>query len=108
MIDHINCTLENVCAHWVGNKNDELLILAKKEINIEDEILGDTLISYFFSSFKSEEYFNFYHDSDLKFNEVYNYISEIFDNSSNIFQQSVLLAKHLYEKSIHPKVKGGE
>jgi hypothetical protein len=108
MIDHINCTLENVCAHWVGNKNDELLILAKKEINIEDEILRDTLISYFFSSFKSEEYFNFYHDSDLKFNEVYNYISEIFDNSSNIFQQSVLLAKHLYEKSIHPKVKGGE
>lgn len=108
MIDHINCTLDNVCAHWVGNKNDEVLILSKEEINIEEESLRDTLISYFFSSFKSEEYYNFYHDSDLKFNEVYNYVSEIFDNTSNIFEQSVHLAKHLYEKSIHPKVKGGE
>lgn len=108
MIDYINCTLDNVCAHWVGNKNDEVLILSKEEINIEEESLRDTLIRYFFSSFKSEEYYNFYHDSDLRFNEVYNYVSEIFDNSSNIFEQSVLLAKHLYEKSIHPKVKGGE
>lgn len=108
MIDYINCTLDNVCAHWVGNKNDEVLILSKEEINVEDESLRDTLIRYFFSSFKSEEYYNFYHDSDLRFNEVYNYVSEIFDNSSNIFEQSVLLAKHLYEKSIHPKVKGGE
>ncbi|MBP1644974.1 MAG: hypothetical protein H6Q16_549 [Bacteroidetes bacterium] len=108
MIDHINCSLENVCAHWVGNKNDELLILAKKEIDIEDEMLRNTLIDYFFSSFKSEEYFNFYHDSDLRFNEVYNYVSDIFDNPSNIYDKSVFLAKHLYEKSIHPKVKGGE
>lgn len=108
MIDHINCSLENVCAHWVGNKNDELLILAKKEIDIEDEMLRNTLIGYFFSSFKSEEYFNFYHDSDLRFNEVYNYVSDIFDNPSNIYDKSVFLAKHLYEKSIHPKVKGGE
>ena len=83
MIDHINCSLENICAHWVGNKNDELLILAKKEIDIEDEMLRNTLIGYFFSSFKSEEYFNFYHDSDLRFNEVYNNVSDIFDNTSN-------------------------
>ncbi|MFA6806597.1 MAG: nucleoid-associated protein [Bacteroidales bacterium] len=108
MIDHINTTLNKLCAHWVGNKTDELLIQSKQEIDIEDELLRDTLISYFFNSFKTEDYYNFYHESDLKYNEVYGYASDIFENPSIIFEQSINLAKHLYEKSIHPKVKGGE
>lgn len=49
-----------------------------------------------------------FHDVDLKFNEVYSYVSEIFRDPKNFLQQSINLSKHLYEKSIHPKIQGGE
>jgi hypothetical protein len=35
-------------------------------------------------------------------------LSKIFDSPDQLFGQSVNLAKHLYEKSVHPKIKGGE
>jgi hypothetical protein len=41
-------------------------------------------------------------------NEVYTYVSTIFDNPIDLLQQSVNLAKHLYNQSTHPKIKGGE
>jgi hypothetical protein len=63
---------------------------------------------YFTNAFKTEEYFHFFHDTDLSLNEVYTYISEIFTNPETLLEQSVNLAKHLYEQSTHPKIKGGE
>ena len=41
-------------------------------------------------------------------NEVYVCASKIFENPESILDQSLNMAKHLYEQSIHPKVKGGE
>ena len=41
-------------------------------------------------------------------NEVYTYVSKIFDEPEQLYEQSVNLAKHLYEQSTHPKIKGGE
>ena len=41
-------------------------------------------------------------------NEVYTYVSKIFDDQDQLYEQSVNLAKHLYEQSTHPKIKGGE
>lgn len=41
-------------------------------------------------------------------NEAYSYVSKIFDNQEQLYEQSVNLAKHLHEQSTHPKIKGGE
>jgi hypothetical protein len=41
-------------------------------------------------------------------NETFVCISKIFDNPDSLLEQSVHLAKHLYEQSTHPKIKGGE
>lgn len=41
-------------------------------------------------------------------NEVYTYVSKIFDEPKQLYEQSVNLAKHLYEQSTHPRIKGGE
>lgn len=55
------------------------------------------------------DYLNvFYHEADLNLNEVYAYASKIFENPKTLGEQSVNLAKHLYEHSNHPKIKGGE
>jgi hypothetical protein len=69
-----------------------------------EKILSD----YFLTPFTSEEYYQLYHESDLALNEVYTYISKIFDEPEQLYEQSVNLAKHLYEQSTHPKIKGGE
>lgn len=41
-------------------------------------------------------------------NEVFVCISKIFDNPKCLHEQSINLAKHLYEQSNHPKIKSGE
>lgn len=41
-------------------------------------------------------------------NEIYNYVKHIFDNSDQFYEQSVNIAKHLYEVSVHPNIKAGE
>ncbi|MCL2281753.1 MAG: nucleoid-associated protein, partial [Fibromonadales bacterium] len=63
---------------------------------------------YFLSTFKSTEYFNFHHDIDINMNEVFVCVSKIFNNPEILHKQSINLAKHLYEQSIHPQIKDGE
>ena len=100
--------IRNVSVHLVGNKqNDEPLILSQKQFPLNTS-LGDVFTRYFLSSFKSEEYFHFHHDIDLSLNEVYTCVSTIFENPKFLQTQSENLAKHLYNQSVHPKIKGGE
>ncbi len=94
--------------HHIGNKyNNEIIRFGSDQINLSADII-DILNKYFTVSFKINECFNLYHDSDIVLNEVYSYISKIFDNPDNLHEQSINLAKHLYEQSNHPKIKGGE
>ncbi len=100
--------IESIAVHFVGNKlNDEGVKFSKSELRT-DESINDLLLTYFFSPFKSDEYYNLFHESDINLNEVYSFVSEIFENPESLYDQSLKLARHLYEKSVHPKVKGGE
>ena len=67
-----------------------------------------TLLAYFMGGFKSEEYFNLYHDTDLTCNEVWNFTCKIFDDPESFYDHSVSLARHLYETGMHPQIKSGE
>ena len=100
--------IHKICAHYVGNKtNDEALLISRQELSLPVEI--QTLLrNYFVSRFTSEEYFRLHHDADLSLNEVYSFASAVFDDPGSLYEQSVNLAKHLYEQSIHPKIKAGE
>lgn len=104
----INNKIKTLTLHKVGNKyENDICVFSKKDLNI-DSALSEILSTYFLTSFKSNEYFNLYHDTDINLNEVYAYLSKIFDTPECIHEQSINLAKHLYEQSIHPKIKGGE
>lgn len=100
--------IQSISIHRTGNKLlDEPIRLSKESITLNDE-LQDILSQYFLSSFKTEEYYRFYHTINLSLNPVYTCISAVFDNPALLHEQSVHLAKHLYDKSTHPKIKGGE
>ncbi len=100
-------SITGMAIHKVGNKLNEGLHLSKSLFKTDEELDG-LFLDYFLTPFKNHEYFNLYHDSELGLNEVYTYAGRIFDDPGSLYINSVSLAKHLYEKSTHPKIKGGE
>ncbi|HBF87523.1 MAG TPA: hypothetical protein DDX39_02685 [Bacteroidales bacterium] len=109
MLDFSEVCLQNIVVHNVGNKSAESGIrFSKSEFNIENQAVKDILLKYFLSSFNADNFYNFFHDTDINLNEIFSYTSKIFENSENLYEQSVNIAKHLYENSNHPKIKGGE
>lgn len=112
-------TLEQVALHHVGNKlNDDGIRISEALLDVSDRV-RELLAVYFTNPFAKEgsvagaEYYHLYHDSDIALNEVFAFVSKIFDADPSqaddvFYEQSVALARHLYEQSTHPKIKGGE
>ena len=108
MIYSENSSLKSVTLHLVGNKSaNDGLHISETTLVLNDNIRG-LLVNYFLSPFSSDEYFQLYHDSGIEYNVVYGAVSQIFDDPETLYDQSVNLAKHLYDQSTHPKIKGGE
>jgi hypothetical protein len=100
--------IQGISIHYTGNRaNGENIRLSKSPVKLSQEI-SDLLAGYFLSSFKSQEYYNFFHETGLQLNEVFVYCERIFDDPASLHEQSENLARHLFEKSGHPKIKGGE
>jgi hypothetical protein len=57
---------------------------------------------------KEENYFQFGHDTDLEFHDLFKMISEILENPDTVHEQSKKIAKHLFDQSTHPHIKSGE
>jgi hypothetical protein len=108
MLEISNHSISEIAFHQVGNKmNEESLLFTKGKLLLDEE-LHNSFLTYFSAPFKTVEYFNLYHQSDIQLNEVFNFVSKIFDYPEGLFLQSINLAKHLYECCNHPKIKGGE
>ena len=102
-------TLSKLIVHYVGSKNNlDPVHLSEKEQELDDEsntILRDSFLQRFRNN---HELYSFQHPSSLSFNEAYQYCKNIFDEPSSFIQVSASIARHLYEQSTHPKVRGGE
>jgi 37-kD nucleoid-associated bacterial protein len=110
MINVQSAILSRVAVHYVGNKSaEESLFLSANEIDLSNEFLADILTSSFSTPFADKsEFFRFVHSSDLQLNEMHNYAAQIFENFDAFHEVSQHIASHLFEKTTHPKVKGGE
>ena len=99
-----------LAVHIVGNKakDEPLLVAPALSGQVGDTGLMQTLTAYFAGGFKSEEYYNLHHETDLACNEVYNFVCKVFDDRETFYDNSVGLARHLYETGTHPQIKGGE
>lgn len=110
MINLFNTHIDNLSIHRVGNKSrNEAIFLSENPYGLNDEIMP-LLKEFFFKPFrdKEENYYQFAHDVDLEYNEMYNLASEIFNNPSNVHEVSKKITKHLFEQSNHPHIKNGE
>ena len=100
--------LNKISVHVVGNKNRfEHLIKSKMPLEL-DENMKELMLNFFQKAFKADEYYHFSHSSDVNLNEVYTYVSKIFEDPSNLHDESINLAQFLFDNSLHPKIKSGE
>ena len=107
-INFTEASIASLSIHKVGRKaEEEGVILSNESLNLDEEI-RNLLTHYFTSSFKLTEFSTLHHDSDINMNEIYTYSSNIFDDPSQLHPQSINIARHLYEQSLHPNIKGGE
>ncbi len=109
MVNFTNTSLGDLIVHKLGNKvEDEGIKYSNNVLNLQGDIIEKLLLKFFISPFKSENLYHFFHETDIKLNEVFYYVSEIFENNENLIEQSRNIAKHLYEQSNHPKIRSGE
>lgn len=100
--------IESLALHIVGNKAEEEGIRLSENLLETGETIKGLLKQYFLSPFKGVEYYHLTHDNNLDFNEVYHYACDVFENPETLYDVSVKLAKRLYDKSDHPRIKSGE
>lgn len=109
MIQFDSITIKELAVHQVGNKIlDEGVEFSEKLANIENENLLNLIKRYFLSSFSGNEMYNLHNSVGLEQNEIYAIATRIFTENKVFFDQSKLIAQHLYENSNHPKIKNGE
>lgn len=110
MLNLFNTHIDSLSIHRVGNKSrNENVFLSESTYSLTDEIVP-LLKEFFFRPFreKEENYFQFAHDVDLEYNEMFNLATEVFTNPSSVHEVSKKITRHLFEQSNHPHIKNGE
>jgi len=110
MINLYNAQIESLSLHRVGNKSrNEAIFLSDEPYRLNDEITP-LIKEFFLKPFreKEENYFQFAHEVDLEYNDMFKYVSEIFTNPENAHYFSKEITKNLFQQSNHPHIKNGE
>jgi len=109
MLNFNEINIQEVIVHHIGSRPEEEGVqLSNDPIQLNDDLTSELLKKYFLSSFKPGELYHLANDEDINLNAVYTLVSDIFSDPARFTEQSKELANHLYEKSVHPKIKSGE
>ena len=110
MIDYNAVQLRQFSIHQVGNRSrEEGVRLSNEPVKLENQDTIGYLRQYFLEAFnKAEEVFQFSHASMLDLNEVFSYCGAIFRDETSFHEQSKAIARHLYERSAHPRINTGD
>ena len=99
--------IHKLVIHQVGNKlNEDGVKFSNMETffrNAEEDILKLVNANITFN-----ELYGLYFTPYLSLNPVYQFVSKLFEDLTLIIDQSQNFARHLYDNSLHPKIKGGE
>lgn len=110
MINLFNAHIEIFSIHRVGNQSrNEGTSISEHTFQLNDEITP-LLKDYFLKPFreKEENYFQFAHEVDLEYNEMFKIATKVFNNPDTFHDASKEITTHLYNQSGHPHIKGGE
>lgn len=110
MIDSALTNIQQVSAHYVGNPvNGESLRLSEAPIDVDNEKVHQLLRTYFLSNFNTPEFNTFtFSNEDFTLNPIYKFALDTFTNPETFHENSVNIARHLYDATQHPNIKAGE
>src|SRR5947209_861948 len=110
MLDFLNCTIDKVAIHHIGNKtNGEEIKLSQSSPDISDERLRELLMKYFLGPFTNAEFHSFTSsNADFTENILFNCAADAFKDGKTFQKNSISIAKHLYDCSEHPQIKPGD
>ncbi|MBL0742139.1 nucleoid-associated protein [Chryseolinea lacunae] len=110
MIDRSQSSILQVSVHIVGNRGaQELLKLSEEPLDVDDEKIQSLLLTYFLSNFTTPEYHNFtFSNEDFTLNPLFQFARDVFHEGESFHENSVNIAKHLYEATQHPNIKSGD
>lgn len=99
--------MDKLIVHFVGNKNNgDGVRFSSAETDFEKiEEHFSFLVN---NSFNFEELYSFHFLPKVELNPVYQFVKSIFENRSSFVDQTQNCSRILYDKSNHPKIKGGE
>lgn len=103
-----NIVIEDITLHYVGNRSAEEGVRASSQSLQLSESVVPFLNYFFLSPFKMEALCHFFHEAELKKNEIYQLAERIFEDHNDFGGASAEIARFLYERSNHPKIKGGD
>lgn len=99
--------MDKLIVHFVGNKNNgDGVHFSSAETNFEKIEEHFTLLMN--NSFNLEELYCFHFLPKVELNPVYQFVKSIFEDKSSFIEQTQNCSRMLYDKSNHPKIKGGE
>ena len=81
MINLYNTNIDTLSIHRVGNKSrNEAIFLSEQPFGMNDEV-APLIKEFFFKPFrdKEENYYQFAHEIDLEYNDMYKFATEMFD-----------------------------
>src|SRR5690625_7198482 len=90
MLNLHTAQIESLSVHRVGNKSrNEGIFISENPYPVNDE-LHALLKEYFLKPFrdKEENFFQFVHEVDLEFHELYNLVNNMFNNPNRSHENS--------------------
>lgn len=106
MFTFTDSSLEALSVHYIDQEGQT--VLTEEGFPLADAALRDLLSQFFLNACKEEQQYQFVHETDLKYNEMFAYCNAIFQNPDSLHEHSVAMAKHLANASKHPGIKPGE
>ncbi len=92
----------------VGNPlRDEPVQTSRTLCHFEDED-AELLTHCFLKSFRSLELHHLHHHTEIVSNEVFGYVSAVFDSNDALLDSGQKIARHLHAKSNRPNIKSGD
>jgi len=102
-------SLDRLTVHYTGNKQNGGALLVSRQESVPDDDIREKMREALLQKFTNcHERYAFHHASSLEFNEIYNFVQRIFKEPSEFYELSLKIAAHLFEVSVHPKIKPGE
>jgi len=86
----------------------EELTCSEKVFEFKDDFVKETVLRYFLTPFKTDIYYQFKGKLDVSLASVANACEDLFTSRKDFVEHSKSVATHLYNQSMHPKIKGGE